>query len=44
MWFKTELDKRDKDKKKDKKVDLDSQLTLNYVILEALLVPRSDAP
>jgi hypothetical protein len=44
VWFKTELDNRDKDKKKDKKVDLDSQLTLNYVILEALLVPKADAP
>jgi hypothetical protein len=44
VWFKTELDERDKDKKKDKKMDMDSPLTLNYVILEALLVPRSDAP
>jgi hypothetical protein len=44
VWFKTELDERDKDKKKDKKVDMDSPQTLNYVILEALLVPRADAP
>ena len=44
MWFKTELDERDKDKKKDKRVDMDSPQTLNYVILEALLVPRADAP
>ena len=44
MWFKTELDERDKDKKKGKKMDMDSPPTLNYVILEALLVPRADAP